>query len=170
MSGPAGYFITFTCYGERLHGDPRGSVERVRHLGAPQELEPDPGRSERERQWLQGASQTLDERQRPIVAAAIQGVCDFKGWHLHALNVRTNHVHAVVSAWEGPEKVMTNFKIWSTRRLRENGLLDSEQKLWTRHGSTKHLLSEQDVIDAIAYVLDGQGRDLGGKRVPPSEE
>ena len=170
MSDPAGYLVTFTCYGERLHGDTRGSVERVRHLGTPTKLVPDLARVERERRWLQGAPQTLDHRQRRVVAEAIQGVCDVKRWRLHALNVRSNHVHAVVSTHEAPEKVMTNFKLWSTRRLRENGLLDSTQKLWTRHGSTKYLLGEQDVIDAVCYVLDRQGRDLGGKRSTPLEE
>ena len=29
MSDPLAYFITFTCYGNWLHGDERGSVDRA---------------------------------------------------------------------------------------------------------------------------------------------
>ena len=170
MEYPAGYLITFTTYGERLHGDHRGSVERIRHLGAPRELEPDPDRLAHETRWLRGPRQGLDYGRRAIIADAIAGVCEVKGWGLYAVNVRTNHVHVVVRAEETPEKVMNLFKIWASRRVREANLLEPDQKLWTRHGSTRYLRDEQDVVDAVSYVLEGQGKDLGGTRSRPIEE
>ena len=60
-------------------------------------------------------------------------------------------------------------KSWATRYLREAGLVAADQRIWTRHGSTKHLFDDQDVIDASTYVLDLQGLDLGG-RYAASEE
>lgn len=93
-----------------------------------------------------------------------------KGWGLYAVNVGTNHVHVVVRAEETPEKVMNLFKIWASRRVREANLLEPDQKLWTRHGSTRYLRDEQDVVDAVSYVLEGQGKDLGGTRSRPIEE
>jgi REP element-mobilizing transposase RayT len=40
----------------------------------------------------------LDSDQRVVVERAIKEVCQIKNFLLHAVNVRKNHVHAVVSA------------------------------------------------------------------------
>ena len=79
-----------------------------------------------------------------------------------ALNVRSNHVHALVSAENPVERVMNSLKAWSTRYLREAELVDHERTLWTRHGSTKWLFSDESVELIIAYIRDGQGPDLPG--------
>jgi hypothetical protein len=41
---------------------------------------------------------------------------------LHALNVRTNHVHTVVTASRKPEQVLNGLKANATRQLRNEGL------------------------------------------------
>jgi hypothetical protein len=69
-------------------------------------------------------------------------------------------VHLVVSASQAPEQVMTTFKAWSTRRLREAGLAVEGARLWSRHGSTKYLWTTDDVVTAHSYVVDSQGVDL----------
>jgi hypothetical protein len=46
---------------------------------------------------LKSETQTLDAEQRQSVENAIRETCLYRRWHLHALNVRTNHVHVVVS-------------------------------------------------------------------------
>lgn len=164
-NSPAGYFITFTTYGERLHGDERGSVERLRSAGAGvRELLPDQGREGRERQVLLSTAMTLHGEQRQAVADAARGVCSHHNWRLHALNVRTNHVHIVVSGPATPERMMNAFKSWATRHLREARLVGSQEKVWTRHGSTRYLWTERDILDAATYVLEGQGPDIGGLR------
>jgi hypothetical protein len=102
---PAGYFITFTTYGERLHGDDRSSVERLRSADAgARELAPDRGREGSERQLLLSPAVTLDREQREAVADAAREVCSHNNWHPHAINVRTNHVHIVVSGPATPER------------------------------------------------------------------
>lgn len=92
---------------------------------------------------------------RTLVNSVMRKHCDFRGWPIHALNVRTNHVHVVVSASVPPEKVMGELKAWASRRLHESGLLGNE-KIWTRHGSTRYLNDETSVDGAIRYVRDGQ--------------
>ena len=57
---------------------------------------------------------------------------------------------------------MNDFKAWSTRRLRDAGLLTRDTRVWTRHGSTPYLWSEADVEQASLYVVQGQGDDIGG--------
>ncbi len=164
-NSPAGYFLTFTTYGERLHGDHRGSVERLRGANAGvRELPPDPDRHRRERHGLFSTPVSLDRERRESVADAVRGVCSHNNWHLHALNVRSNHVHIVVSGPATPERMMNAFKSWATRRLREAALVSAGERVWTRHGSTRYLWTERDILTAATYVLEGQGPDIGGLR------
>ncbi len=101
----------------------------------------------------------LNNAQRQVVELAIGEVCHYRGYVLHAVKVRTNHVHAVVSAQCNPEHVMDSFKSYATRKLREAGLLDRSIKPWARHGSTPYLWTEDDVQLAIDYVPNGQGEE-----------
>ena len=82
---------------------------------------------------------------------------------LHAINVRTNHMHAVVTANTSPEAVMNSFKSWSTRRMVEAGLFARGDKVWVRHGSTRYLWKPAQLETACRYVADSQGEDLGGE-------
>ena len=104
----------------------------------------------------------FSEEQRRAVASAISEVCDYRAWRLHALNVRSNHVHVVVTSEAPVLDVLTAFKAYGTRKLRSLGLVGASEKVWARHGSTRFLRDEQDVIDAVSYVLDYQGEDIGG--------
>ena len=160
QSAPLAYFITFRCYGTWLPGDERGWTDRPVQS---RELSLRSGHPD-----LHSMAQTamaqepfvLEQAHREAVDAAIRDVCVHRSWTLHALNVRTNHVHLVVSAGSTPEQVMTSLKAWSTRRLREAGLIAEGVKPWSRHGSTRYLWREDQVKAACSYVLDAQGGDL----------
>jgi hypothetical protein len=65
-----------------------------------------------------------------------------------------------VSASHAPEPVLEAFKSYSTRALREAGLLDRSIKPWARHGSTIYLWKERDVEKAVEYVLLGQDHEF----------
>jgi REP element-mobilizing transposase RayT len=80
--------------------------------------------------------------------------------NLRAINVRTNHVHTVVSAACKPESILNSFQSYSTRRLRAAGLFPVTAKPWARHGSTRYLWKPRHVEVAIEYVLCGQGDEL----------
>ena len=84
------------------------------------------------------------------------------GWRLHALTVRTNHVHAVVSADEAPEKVMTNFKIWATRRLREHELLDPEPSTGGRVSEFAHSGIGEINGDGVGDIAIGAPNNFAG--------
>src|ERR1700680_3162051 len=47
---------------------------------------------------LKQAPFEMDADQRDVVVKAMSEVCRFKHWRLHAAQVRSNHVHAVVDA------------------------------------------------------------------------
>jgi REP element-mobilizing transposase RayT len=162
MRPPIAYFVTFRTHGTWLHGDPRGSVHRrCRTYGTPL-LPPMPGLVLAERERLAGEPVRLDADRRGVVAQAVREVCRHRAWTLHALAVRVEHVHVVVTAALEipPEHVMITLKAWSTRRMVEHGALPPGQRAWSRHGSTRYLWSLGDLESARRYVLEGQGPPL----------
>lgn len=103
----------------------------------------------------------LNDDARRVVHESIVDHCVVRGWEVRAINVRTNHVHVVVSCPPrvSPERVMTEFKLWATRRLREGRLIPPDGRLWTRHGSTRWINDERSLDAALAYVVEGQGKE-----------
>lgn len=118
---PQTYFVTFTCYGTWLHGDERGSIDREHNEWQTPPLEPDEERERREFALLKHSPVKLGPQQRLIVHRTIEEVCQHRGWRLHALNVRTNHVHVVVTANRLGKRVYNDFKSYATRRMKEAG-------------------------------------------------
>ena len=108
----------------------------------------------------------LGPSQRAVIERTIREVVEHRGWTLHAVNVRTNHVHVVVTAAKEPERVMNDFKAYATRRLAEAGLLPTKAKVWSRHGSTLYLWTEPALLEKCRYVREGQGPDLPGLSEP----
>jgi REP element-mobilizing transposase RayT len=154
--GVQGYFITFRCYGTWLHGDQRGAIDwRHRAYKSPL-LERDEERERKEFKALKHSPVLLDERQRMIVELTIHEVAEHRTWIVHALAVRSNHVHVVVAAEITPENVMNSFKSWATRRMVEAGALPKGTKTWSRHGSTRYLWTPAALEAACRYVKEGQ--------------
>jgi REP element-mobilizing transposase RayT len=150
------YFITFTCYGSHVHGVEAGFVDRIHNLPGSRTLDADPNRAAVESEAMKQAPYLLSERARTVVLQAIQGVCAHRKWNLLAAHVRTNHVHVVVESEAKPEKVMNDFKSYASRAL---NLVEADisRRRWAHHGSTRWLWKDQEVRDAIQYVIDEQG-------------
>ena len=147
---PLAYLITFGCYGTWLHGDQRGSYRRnYRLVSGVLRVPLKPALERAERQQLKHAPVKLNKRLRAIVEQAVRDVCKHRRYRMHAINVRTNHAHAVVSALSYPEPILGAFKSYSTRALRESGLLRANVKPWSRHGSTVYLWKEREVEKAV---------------------
>jgi len=81
-------------------------------------------------------------------------------WLLQAINVRTNHIHTVVSANRKADLVLNAFKANATRQLRQDAIWTPTFSPWADGGSRRRLWNEQSVAKAIDYVLNGQGDDL----------
>src|SRR5579872_2364765 len=102
----------------------------------------------------------LDQTGREAVLVAIREVCDHRVWHLLAAHVRTSHVHTVVEAETRPERVMSDFKTYASRRLNRTKLDEPNRGRWARHGSTRWLWKPQHVSAAIQYVVAEQGEPM----------
>src|SRR5262245_15318326 len=92
------YFITFTCYGTHLHGDDRGSVDLDHNVYGTPVLPPDVPRFAGRRQALTHPPYELAGLRPWIVRDAIVALAGKRGWTLWAAHVRTEHLHAVVTA------------------------------------------------------------------------
>ena len=159
---PAAYLITIRTFGTWLHGDARGSVDlHGRNIYGTRRRTPDLKLESAMRENQTGSPAfLLNGKQRSVVETAIRNVCVFRSYGLVAINVRTNHVHVVVSAPEQPEKIINAFKANATRELRTAKLVDTDTRVWSRGGSRRYLWKSNQVQGAIAYVIDGQGDDL----------
>ena len=102
----------------------------------------------------------LDQIRRDAVLQAIQEVCGHRGWTLLAAHVRSNHVHAVVETETRPERIMSDFKAYASRRLNWMKLDQPNRKRWARHGSTRWLWKPHHVSAAIQYIVDEQGHTM----------
>jgi REP element-mobilizing transposase RayT len=165
---PLAFLLTWTTYGSWLHGDARGWV----HSGQPGIQPTNPQELKAAQSRMKTPSVILNELERKVVEATIKEHCRIRSWELHAINVRSNHVHLVVTAAVPPETVMRQLKAWCARRLTESlektvesggageaveqQTKDGRRRWWTEHGSTKWINDEGYLQNAIRYVLEGQ--------------
>jgi REP element-mobilizing transposase RayT len=157
---PLAYLITFRGCGTWLHGDPRGSVDRFHNRYGTPRIPHNKHWEKYNRRNLRESPFTMKSRQRKLVKEAIQETCKIRGWGFWATNVRSNHVHTVVSADCNPESILVAFKANATRKLREAGSWRSARSPWVEKGSKKYLWTQADVVNAVAYVEYDQGEPL----------
>lgn len=151
---PLGYLITFRTYGTWLHGDDRSSVARggLNVYGTPR-IEPDQQLESDMREEMAGPPFILTKPMRRVVESAIKDLCKRREYVLYAVNVRSNHAHSVVFGRTKPERIADALKANATKMLRENSLIDSETKPWSRGRSRRYLWKPHHLTGAIDYVL-----------------
>jgi REP element-mobilizing transposase RayT len=163
MADALAYFLTWPTYGTWLPGDARGWVEYRQGWKMP-----NPVRELEAKARMSEDACFLDGEQRKVVEQTIADHCRIRGWELHAVNCRTNHLHIVVTADRDPDQVRVQFKAWCTRRLkeleakrrsqiagRENTGCIREQ-WWAERGSRRFINDGKSLEAAIRYVEDGQ--------------
>src|SRR5262245_17992036 len=105
----------------------------------------------------------LDKDHRRIAEKTIVDHCRIRGWELHVVNCRTNHVHVVVSANREPHIVREQLMAWCQRRLKDHersrlgrAATAVRENWWTERGSDRWIGDEESLEAAIFYVRDGQ--------------
>ena len=158
---PLSYLITYRSYGTWLHGDERGSKDRLQNRYNTPKIAANSNWSKHNINQLKTEPVKLNAQQRTAAEEAIRGACHHRKWILQAVNIRTNHIHAVVSIGRAkPEKVLNDFKAYSTRKMRQYRCWDVASSPWADKGSKRLLWNEQSVGYACDYVNNGQGVDL----------
>jgi hypothetical protein len=153
------YYLTWTTYGSWLPGDERGWVAKPGRR-----LAPDVRREQAALELMTESVLTLDVEQRLTAEDTIAEHCLIRGWHLHAVNARTQHIHVVVTApGRHPDVVMDQFKAWCTRHLkrlarsRGPAVRPFREKMWTQGGSKQRVYDERGLEAVIRYVMEEQG-------------
>jgi REP element-mobilizing transposase RayT len=157
---PLAYHIIWTTYGSWLPGDHRGWVKK--NVKGIQDANP---RLEASARKAMAQDQVvLTGPQRTLVEKTIREHCRIRDWKLHALNVRSNHVHVVVAAGRDPDDVMGQLKAWCSRKLSDAAGLENTvavkagRRHWFTEGGDKEIIASVEYLErAIQYVVEGQG-------------
>lgn len=162
MADPLGFMITWSTYGTWLPGDQRGWVlyrhgwqlpDRVLELEAAAKMTESACR--------------LDLEQRRAVEEQIVETCARRGWQLHAVNCRSNHLHVAVSADAHPKTIRSQLKAWCSRKLKKleaarvaasGAKTPIREHWWAERGSQRYINDADSLEAAIVYVRDGQDR------------
>ena len=159
---PLACLITFRTRGTWLHGDRRGSIDRFHNRYRSPYIPANPTWRLYNQKALKTQPLVLGASQRKSIAAAIEETCEIRKWTLLAHNVRTNHIHTVVTANRDSELVLIALKANATRQLRADNLWLHDISRWARKGSERKLWTERGVARAIDYVAIRTGRRLAG--------
>ncbi|QDT38934.1 transposase [Stratiformator vulcanicus] len=152
-SEPLAYFLTWTTYGTWLPGDARGWVRADR----PGVWEECAALAASCRERLTEPPFVLTTDQRRIAESAIREHCEVVNWSVHALNVRSNHIHIVMTAvGKAGDRVMSSLKSYATRGLKS--VISNRKKFWTRGGSARVLWDDFAFENAVRYVIEDQDR------------
>ena len=150
---PLAFFLTWTTYGTWLPGDNRGWTRK----GEPDVQHPSPRLAKSAEAKMKESAFRLSRDHRSIVEDTIRKHCEIRKWHVHAVNIRSNHVHVVVTApGYKPETVRDQFKAWRTRKLKEAG--EARTLFWTEGASCRSINNDEDLEAAVVYVVDAQDR------------
>lgn len=154
---PIAFFFTWSTYGTWLPGDARGWVEYRKGFRLP-----DPVRELEAKAKMTEDSCLLSPDQRREVEWQITETCRRRGWTLHAVNCRSNHVHAVTSASRTPRFMRQHLKSWCTRRLSEHeqeqgvSIDQLRENWWADRGSVRWVYGDEGLLNVTHYVVDEQ--------------
>ncbi|MCY2931629.1 MAG: transposase [Planctomycetota bacterium] len=152
MADVLGYFLTWTTYGTWLPGDARGWIDEHRVHGDVVEP-PNPALEAQARELMKEPPAILDPPSRTIAEEAMRAACEEFGWTIRAMEVRSNHVHVVVTASDSsPGKVMGVMKARATKALNLHPASGARERWWTKDGSKRLLTSPAALTAAIRYV------------------
>ncbi len=159
---PIAFFVTWTVYGTHLQGD--GGGWRRRGAG---HQNPQPLLAKWHADRLKHAILLLSASMRSVVDSHCQQHCDHRGWQLWAVNVRTSHVHVVVTApGTSGRAVRDQLKANCTRGLREQWSILGDRPVWTVAGDWQCINSDNDLDAVIRYVRDAQDLKYLGEPAP----
>jgi REP element-mobilizing transposase RayT len=164
------WFLTNTCYGTWLPGDPRGFVGRVREhrrgdsKDQPRVVHNIPGTDyDCQMTGLRAAAASLlkgppiefSMAHAEVLLTQFQETAGHRHWQLFAVAIMFNHFHVVVGVPgdPNPSKILGDLKAWGTRALSDRFGAPASERWWTESGSKRKLKGENDVLGASHYVL-----------------
>jgi hypothetical protein len=93
---PLAYHITFGTYGTRLHGDPKGTVDRSMNGYGDPIIGSDHKRWIRETSLLKFEPVFLSTSQRQYAESIIPLICQTGSWFYHIAAAGNDHIHVLL--------------------------------------------------------------------------
>lgn len=149
MSRPLGYFLSWGTYGTRLHGDPRGTVDRTETGHRDPILGPHEERWEYERGKMNFPPVILTREHRLFAESAIPEICERGMWKYQTCAVAPDHVHVILTSEHEPKTIRRILKRWLGQSLSEKWPLDEGATWWAECGSIKWLVDRIMIPDDI---------------------
>ena len=116
---PLAYHITFGTYGTRLHGDPRGTVDRKANKPGDPIIGAEPDWERMERSSLRFPAMLLTTENRSFIEFVVPSLCDRGGWELHVCAAKPDHVHVLLATSREAKPVRRWLKTWLSQALNE---------------------------------------------------
>ena len=152
MSRPLGYFLSWGTYGTRLHGDPRGTVDRANNDREDPVLGPDEERWEYERGKMKFSPVILTREQCLFAESTIPANCERGVWKYHTCAAAPDHVHVILASEHEPKTIRRILKRRLGQAMSEKWHLDAGATWWAECGSIKWLIDSSYFSNAIGYV------------------
>jgi REP element-mobilizing transposase RayT len=146
------YHITWGTYGTRLHGDPRGTVDRIHNTFKSPVLGFDEHRWENEKSLLKFPPMRFNRAQMIQVESIIPDICARGFWKYHTCAAGPDHVHVIVTSEHDPEKIRRLLKRWTGQALAQLYPLPTGATFWSECGSIRWIDEESYFVNAVNYV------------------
>lgn len=144
MQKVLGYMLTWTAYGSWLQGDKRKYVKNGRIL------DPNPSLETKNKKHMKYPEVTLNAAQREIIEKAIIDESAELNQKIHAIAVRSNHIHLVTDCnFISAASAASHYKNASRLALQSNGFAGM---LWTKGFSVRYCFDEDQLNKIIKYV------------------
>jgi REP element-mobilizing transposase RayT len=149
---PLAYHITWGTYGIRLHGDPRGTVDRKHNDYKTKIVTTDRPRLEHEKARLKFAPVRFTREQRLFLETALPQICERGQWTFITCAVAPDHVHLIVKSEINPETIRRLAKRWSSEALFATFPTTSIGTWWAEAGSIRWIGDDAYLQNATRYV------------------
>ena len=159
-SHPLAYFITVRAHGTWLHGDKRLSHSRRNNQYGTPKIKRNSHLEQQMRNELKYPPMYFDAEKQELIKTAFENTCQYLQWRMYALQVRTNHAHIVLRVDQHVNDAMRILKTNATILLRKKSNIERDRKIWSRHGSTKYLWTDQSIYYACEYTVAEQGKKM----------
>jgi hypothetical protein len=149
------YHITWGTYGTRLHGGPRGTVDRKHNQYKEPILKYDEHRWEREKSNLKFAPVVFTCDQMLIVESLLPEICKQGFWTHRTDAVGPDHVHEILTSPHDPRTIRRLFKRFLGQALSKRiHPLPNGATWWAECGSIRWIFEEDGnyLDNAIGYV------------------
>jgi REP element-mobilizing transposase RayT len=158
------YHITWGTYGTRLHGDPRGTVDRKHNEFGTPVLGFDEHRWEREKENLKFPPVVLTRDQMRSIESLVPEICERGHWKYITCAAGPDHVHVILKSEHSPETIRRLMKRWLGQKLMQRyknepgcpqpGKPGTGATWWAECGSIRWIDSERYLHNATKYVYD----------------